>query len=125
MKKIIIALALAACSSVTIAATSELAVCTASTPVNVPGTQDGTLFVRTTFAPTCSVNSIVVVNDDAIKVWATGASIKGQSIFGGSTNGGTVGNMGPCNSGKACGTAADTTTAVKTKTTAAGALGST
>ena len=126
MKKIIVALALAVCSSVSMAQTVTTACSPGNTTVvNVPGKQDGTLFVRTTFAPTCSANSVVQVSDDAVKVWGVSASVKGQSIFGGSTNGGTVGNLGPCNSGKACGTPADTLTAIQAQDGKAKALGNT
>jgi hypothetical protein len=124
MKKIIIALALAASSSVAMAAVTT--VCNATpTPTNVPGRTDGTLFVRATFAPTCSTNTIMQVDDDGTKVWGASASIKGQSVFGGSTNGGSVGKLANCNAGKACGTAAATTTTVSGQMTAAAALGNT
>ena len=123
MKKMIIALALVASSSVVMAA--NLTVCSVGTSTNVPGATDGSKFVRVTFAPTCSTNTVVVVDDDGTKVWGASASVKGQSLFGGSTNGGSVGNMGPCNNGKACGATEATTTAVQGKMTAAAALGNT
>lgn len=123
MKKLIIALALAACGSVSMAAVTT--VCNVGIQTNVPGATDGTLFVHTTFAPTCSTNTVMLLDDDGTKVWGASASIKGQSIFGGSTNGGSVGNLGQCNGGKACGAAAATATAVSGKMTNAAALGNT
>ncbi len=123
MKKTIIALALAACSSFAMAAATQ--VCTNGTPTNVPGATDGTLFVRVIFAPTCSTNTIMVQDDDGTKVWAGAASSKGQSLFGGSTNGGSVGNLGQCNLGKACGTPAATKTAVDGIMNTAKGLGNT
>lgn len=123
MKKLIIALALGACTSGAMAATTD--VCAAGTPSNVVGATDGTKFVRVTFAPTCSTNTVMVGDDDGTKYWGTSASVKGQSIFGASTNGGSVPNMGQCNSGKACGATAATRTAITAKMTDAAALGNT
>ena len=123
MKKIIIALVLGVSSSFAMAA--ETTVCNNGTPTNVPGATDGTLFVRVTFSPTCSTNTVMTQDDDGTKVWATAASSKGQSVFGGSTNGGSIANMGACNAGKACGTPAATLTTIKTKMAAAGAFGNT
>ena len=121
MKKIIIALALAACSSVSMAATTA---CNVGIQQNVPGATDGSKFVRVQFAPTCSTNTYMTVDDDGTKVWGASASVKGQSVFGGSTNGGSVGNMGPCNSGKACGPT-NAASSVSTTMTAAALLGNT
>jgi hypothetical protein len=123
MKKIIIALALAACGSVAMAATTD--VCVAGTVTNIAGATDGSRFVRTLFAPTCGGNTVIVADDDGTKFWGTSASVKGQSMFGGSTNGGAVGNLGACNSGKACGTTAATKTAITAQMAAAAALGNT
>jgi hypothetical protein len=123
MKKILIALALATCGSVAMAATTD--VCVAGTVTNVAGATDGTKFVRTTFAPTCGGNTVIVADDDGTKVWGTSASVKGQSIFGASTNGGAVTNYGYCNSGKACGAAAATKTAITAQMASAATLGNT
>lgn len=123
MKKLIIALALAACGTVAMAATTD--VCVAGTVTNIAGATDGSKFVRTLFAPTCGANTVIVADDDGTKFWGTSASIKGQSIFGGSTNGGAVSKFADCNAGKACGTAAATKTAITGQMTAAAALGNT
>lgn len=123
MKKLIIALAIGACSSAAMAATTD--VCSAGTPFNVVGATDGTKFVRVTFAPTCSTNTVMVGDDDGTKYWGASASVKGQSIFGASTNGGSVPNLGQCNAGKACGATAATKTAVSAQMNAAATLGNT
>jgi hypothetical protein len=124
MKKLIIALVLGACGSAAMAATTD--VCApGSPPFNVIGAVDGSKFIRVTFAPTCSTNTVMVGDDDGTKYWGTSGSVKGQSIFGASTNGGSAGNMGPCNAGKACGTTAATKTAITGKMTDAAALGNT
>lgn len=125
MKKTIIALAFGLCSSFAMAGNTQVCYNSGTPKANVPGAADGSLFVRVTFAPTCSTNTIMVQDDDGTKVWAAAASSKGQSLFGGSTNGGSVGNMGACNGGKACGTPDATNTAVEGKMTAAKALGNT
>lgn len=125
MKKTLIALAFGLCSSFAMAAPTLVCNNSSTPSANVPGATDGSLFVRVTFAPTCSTNTVLVQDDDGTKVWAGSASSKGQSLFGGSTNGGSVGNMGQCNSGKACGTAGATKTAVDGIMTAAKALGNT
>jgi hypothetical protein len=123
MKKLIIALVLGACGSVAMAATTD--VCSVGTASNVVGSTDGSKFIRVTFAPTCSTNTVIVGDDDGTKYWGTSASVKGQSIFGASTNGGSAGNLGACNSGKACGTAAATKTAITAQMATAATLGNT
>ena len=125
MKKLILALTLVTCSSVALAASAAL--CSAGpTPAgNVTGATDGTTFVRATFAPTCSPNTVMIYEQDTGKLWAAAASTKGQSFFGSSTNGGSVGSLGQCNTGKTCGDAAAVKTKLETPLTAAAALGNT
>jgi hypothetical protein len=123
VKKIIIALALAACGSAAMAATTD--VCVAGTRTNITGATDGTRFVRATFAPTCGSNSVIVADDDGTKFWGTSASVKGQTMYGASTNGGAVTSYGYCNAGKACGAATATKTAITAQMANAAALGNT
>lgn len=102
MKKLAFGFALAAMSSVALAQTT-ICLATGAPAANVDGAPDGNTFVRATFAPTCGANTVMVYQQDTGKLWAASASSKGQSFFGASTNGGSVGNIGPCNAGKTCG----------------------
>lgn len=103
MKKLIFTLALAACSSAAMAAATNICLSDSKPKANVAGLTDGTLFVRATFAPTCSPNTVMSYDQDSSKLWAAAASVKGQNIYGSSTNGGSVGSLGACNSNKTCG----------------------
>lgn len=102
MKKILVLASLAALSSGVFAATA----CSGGTATNVTGATDGSKFVRTTFAPSCSPNTEVVYTDDGGKVYGGSASIKGKAYFGASTNGGAVQKVGDCSGSGACGTTA-------------------
>ena len=124
MKKTILTMALFAFSTVAMAQTT---VCSASgTPAaNVIGATDGSLFVRATFAPTCSPNTVMQYQQDTGKLWAASASVKGQTFYGASTNGGSVGSLGACNSNKTCGTASEVEGKLTTPLAAAEKLGNT
>ena len=54
-------------------------------------------FVKVAFTPKCSANVFLVGNDRSATVYTVGsASIKGKTRFGGSSVGGSVGNVGTC-----------------------------
>lgn len=129
MNKLIFGALLGICATGAFAQVAGQQVCAAAGQggaTNVSGSTNGNLFVRVAFTATCSTNTVVVYSDDGTKVWAAGASTKGQSGFGGSTNGGSVSNVGLCNANKACGTAAATLAYVgAAPLTAAAAMGNT
>jgi hypothetical protein len=112
MKKVLFVGMAALFSSVTMAQT---VICSATgTPiVTIPGSSDGSTFVRTTFNPTCSPSTHMIFQQDSAALWAAAASSKGGNTFGGSTNGGSVKALGPCNTGKTCGTTAPTDAAAR------------
>lgn len=71
---------------------------------------DGTdLFIKETFNMNCSKNTFVKYDQDTFAVGVCAASVKGKNRFGGSSEGGSVGNKGTCTGGVAagdgCGTA--------------------
>lgn len=108
MKKILFVGMVALFSSATMAQT---VICSATgTPIVViPGSSDGSTFVRNAFNPTCSPNTHMIFEQDGGALWAAAASSKGATVFGGSTNGGSVKSVGLCYSdSKTCGTTAPT-----------------
>lgn len=96
----------------------------ATARVLIPGTDDGSTFIRVGFNPVCSANSYIEYTDIAAsqKLIAGGVSIKGANIFAGSTLGGAVKALGtPCTN-SSCSTTNKATDAA-TALTAAAALG--
>lgn len=68
------------------------------------GATNSTNFVKTTFTPKCSANVYMAGEETSATVFRVGsASLKGKNKFGGSTVGGSVGNMGVCTA-TPCGT---------------------
>ena len=102
MKKIILASLLALTGSVAMAATA----CSAGVSTAVPGSTDGSTFVRVGFSAACSANSIVVYTDSAAnqKVYGGAVSVKGASYYGGSTLGGAIQRVGACTNNSCGGT---------------------
>lgn len=117
MKKIILAAILMASGS----AAYALDACVAGTATPVTGS--ATSFVRVTFTPVCSANSVVQYTDDANnqRVYGGSASSKGASYFGGSTLGGAIQRVGDCTN-KSCG-GTETATRAGAGMTAAQAYG--
>lgn len=115
MKKFIIGMALAVASSASMAATTNVCNGSGQKVADVAGGTDGTTFVRVTFSPTCGGNTVLSYDQDTGKLWAAAASVKGSNVFGGSTNGGSVGVVRACRpagttgAGGACGNVTDTT----------------
>ncbi len=53
-------------------------------------------FIKTAFTPTCSVDTMVTVNQNNTALWGGSGSVKGAKYFGASTNGGAVKPAGDC-----------------------------
>lgn len=91
MKKMIVLGALALAPMFVMAAAEKPCTGTAGLAVaDVTGNTDGSKFVRTTFKPQCSANTLVTVDQSATALWGGSGSKKGKSAFLGSTNGGAV-----------------------------------
>ena len=102
MKKIAIAMMLAS-FSFGAAATATGNVCTGTVAgtATAVGTVAASEFITTAFTPKCSANTFVSYSQSATIIGVGGASVKGKTIFGGSSEGGGVVNKGNC-SGTAC-----------------------
>jgi hypothetical protein len=62
-----------------------------------PVTSGANAFVKVAFTPKCSANVFLSGEDVSPTVYKVGAaSVKGKSIFAGSSLGGAVGNVGEC-----------------------------
>lgn len=64
---------------------------------------DTELFIKETFNMNCSKNTFVQYDQDTFAVGVCAASVKGKNKFGGSSEGGSVGNKGECTGGVAAG----------------------
>lgn len=84
MKKFVLAVALCAASSISMAAT----VCAAGVASQVTGAD--TNFVKTSFTPRCSANTQADFQQTANTAAVGSASTKGNQSFGGHSNGGAV-----------------------------------
>lgn len=128
MKKFVIGAAFVFASSVSLATTTNVCNASGQKVADIAGGTTGTTFVRVTFAPTCGGNTVLSYDQDAGKLWAAAASIKGANVFGGSTNGGSVGVVRACRTsppGATCGNVGDTQGFVSTGVTLAESLGNT
>jgi len=99
MKKIILGavLAVAAASSITANAASTVICASLTSAAGGASVAAGTGFVKTDFTTKCSVNVILLGDDQSAVLFKVGStSVKGKTFFGGSSAGGAVGNMGTC-----------------------------
>ncbi|MCK9387293.1 MAG: hypothetical protein M0Q22_02720 [Sulfuritalea sp.] len=87
MKKMIIALSLCAASSVSMAAANLI--CNDAAGNGTP-VEAGSDFVKSAFTPKCSANTYVDFQQSASAAAAGAASKKGNQVFAGHTNGGSV-----------------------------------
>lgn len=62
--------------------------CSGGSPTTVTGTT--TNFVKTTFSPKCSASTVVKYSDAGADFYVQGASVKGKTLYGAGTSGGTV-----------------------------------
>jgi len=98
MKNVIMGsvLAVAAVTSLSANAATQ-AICTGGGAGNGAAVVSGTDFVKVGFTPKCSANVILTGEDVSSTVYRVGsASVKGKTIFAGSSLGGAVGNVGTC-----------------------------
>ncbi|MBN8438394.1 MAG: hypothetical protein J0L95_10175 [Candidatus Accumulibacter sp.] len=87
-------LAIAAVTSLSANATP---VCSGTVAGNGASFSAGTNFVKVAFTPKCSANVFLDGEETSPTVFRVGsASLKGKTKFGGSSVGGSVGNMGAC-----------------------------
>lgn len=97
MKNVIMGsvLAVAAISSLSANAAN---ICTGGGASDGAGVTAGTdAFVKVTFTPKCSANVFLNGDDVSPTIYKVGAaSVKGKTIFAGSSLGGAVGNVGDC-----------------------------
>lgn len=77
----------------------------------VTGKADGTTFVRVTFTPKCSANTLVDYEDQTTNFAVAAGSLKGKATFIGSTAGGGVAKSADCAAASGC-VAADIATAL-------------
>ena len=62
-----------------------------------------TSFVKVAFTPKCSANVFLQGDDRSATVYTVGAaSVKGKTYFGGTSEGGSVGNVGECDKTAGC-----------------------
>jgi hypothetical protein len=91
VKKLIIAVSLCVASSVSMAAVIDVCTGTAGNAVNpIPTDTTGASFVKTGFTAKCSANTQVKFDQTAAVAAVGSASTKGNQVFGGHTNGGSV-----------------------------------
>ncbi|MCC2869947.1 hypothetical protein [Accumulibacter sp.] len=101
MKNVIMGsvLAVAAVTSLSANAAS-VAVCSggiAGTGASFAGNTATNAFVKVDFTPKCSANVLMAGEEVSATLFRVGsASIKGKTMFAGSTAGGSVGNVGAC-----------------------------
>ena len=79
-------------------------------------------FVKVAFTPTCSVDTLVQVDQDQVKLWGASASLKGKKYFAASTDGGAIVPVADCAASTGC-TAATDIAAGMTKAAAMGGTG--
>lgn len=102
MKNVIMGsvLAIAAVTSLSANAASSMAVCSggvAGSGASFAGNTATNAFVKVNFTPKCSANVLLAGEEVSATLFRVGsASIKGKTMFAGSTAGGSVGNVGPC-----------------------------
>ena len=104
MKKIILLVALGLTSMAAMA--EEVGVCTGTTS-GVGIAKTDTSFIKSSFTPTCSIDTLVTVNMDQVKLWGASASLKGKKYFAGSTNGGAIKPVADCAASTGCTAATD------------------
>lgn len=98
MKSVIMGsvLAVAAVSSISANAATQ-SICTGGGAGNGQPVASGSDFVKVAFTPKCSANVILTGDDVSATVYKVGAaSVKGKTVFAGSSLGGAVGNVGEC-----------------------------
>ena len=107
MKNVIMGSVLAVAAVTSLSANAATAsVCTGAAAANGQAVPPGTNFVKVGFTPKCSSNVILTYEDTSATVFKVGAaSLKGKTVFAGSSLGGAVGNVAvcgtsPCTSGE-------------------------
>ena len=106
MKSVIMGSVLAVAAVTSISANAAVSICNGGAATNGAGVTAGTGFVKVAFTPKCSANVILYGDDVSATVYKVGsASVKGKTVFAGSSLGGAVGNVGvcgasPCTSGE-------------------------
>jgi hypothetical protein len=104
MKKMIVLTALVLAPMATMAADN---VCVGDPTKAAPVTITAGNFVKVAFTPTCSVDTLVQVDQDQVKLWGASASLKGKKYFSGSTAGGAIVPVADCAASTGCTAATD------------------
>jgi hypothetical protein len=101
MKNVIIGSVLAVAAVTSLSANAAtVAVCSggiAGEGKSFSGNTATDAFVKVNFTPKCSANVLLAAEETSATLFKVGsASIKGKTMFAGSTAGGAVGNVGAC-----------------------------
>ncbi|MCP5228347.1 hypothetical protein [Accumulibacter sp.] len=98
MKNVIMGSVLAVAAVTSLSANGATqSICTGGAAGDGQQVAAGTDFVKVAFTPKCSANVILTGEDVSATVYKVGsASLKGKTIFAGSSLGGSVGNVGTC-----------------------------
>ena len=110
MKSVIMGSVLAVAAVTSLSANAAVSICNGGAATNGAGVTAGTGFVKVAFTPKCSANVILYGDDVSATVYKVGsASVKGKTVFVGSSLGGSVGkadgaggtcSASPCTSGE-------------------------
>ncbi len=98
MRNVIMGSVLAVAAVTSLSANAEVVdVCTGGVAKDGTKFTSASTFVKIEFTPKCSANVLLAGDEVSATLFRVGsASIKGKTMFAGSTAGGTVGNVGVC-----------------------------
>lgn len=98
MKNIILGSVLAVAAATSLSANAaSMSVCSGGVAANGASFSAGTNFVKVAFTPKCSANVILNAEDVSSTFFRVGAaSVKGKTVFNGSSAGGSVTKFGEC-----------------------------
>ena len=112
MKNVIMGSVLAVAAATSLSANAAaVSICSGGGAGNGQSVAAGTNFVKVDFTPKCSANVLLYGEDVSATLYKVGsASVKGKTIFAGSSLGGAVGNVGTCGASPC--TTSEVTTAI-------------
>ncbi|MCB1933882.1 MAG: hypothetical protein KDI45_15620 [Candidatus Accumulibacter sp.] len=98
MKNVIMGSVLAVAAVTSLSANAAaVSICSGGAATDGQAVASGTNFVKVAFTPKCSANVLLYGEDVSATVYKVGsASVKGKTVFAGSSLGGAVGNVGSC-----------------------------
>lgn len=98
MKNVIMGSVLAVAAVTSLSANAAVVdVCTGGVAKDGTKFTSASTFVKIEFTPKCSANVLLAGDESSSTLFKVGAaSLKGKNMFAGSTAGGSVGNVGPC-----------------------------